>query len=96
MAVYQQQDIQDVPSNIQPPTDIPTVRESTALLTNQITAQPRWRYCVQSKAAILILVWNLCVAIGLEFFLLPLVSVAGNADNAIRICVYGVLAIFLL
>ena len=28
--------------------------------------------------------------------LLPLVPVAGNTDNAMRICVYGVLAIFLL
>ena len=53
---------------------------------------------MQSKTAILILIiilWNLCVTIGLEFFLLPLVPVAGNTDNVMRICVYGVLAILL-
>ena len=93
MAAYQQQEIQVVPGNMQPPT---AIGESAALLTNPTTAQPRWRCCVQSKATILILVWNLCVAIGLEYFSLPLLPALGNINNIVRICVYGVLAIFLL
>ena len=97
MAAYQQQDIQVVPGNMQPPTEVTTIGESAALLTlNPTTAQPRWRCCVQSKATILILVWNVCIAIGLEFFSPQLLPVVGNVDTIVRICVYGVLAIFLL
>ena len=101
MAAYQQQDnIQLVPRNIPQPASteiITTIGKSTVLLTNKTIAQPRWRCCVQSKATILILVWNLCVAIGLEFFSLPLsLSVLGNIDNIVRICVYGLFAVFLL
>ena len=97
MAAYQQQDIQVVPGNMQPPTEVITIGESAALLTlSPTTAQPRWQCCVQSKATILILVWNVCIAIDLEFFSPPLLPVVGNVDNIVRICVYGLLAIFLL
>ena len=93
-AQYQQQEIEVVDSNIQLPTETTTVRESAALLTNQPTAQSRWRCCVKSNAVVLILVWNLCIAIGLEFFSLPILGVW---TNVVQICVqYGVLAVFLL
>ena len=49
---------------------------------------------MQSKATVLILVWNLCVAISLEFFSPPLLP--DVVDNIVRIIVYGVLAVFLL
>ena len=98
MAAYQQQGIRVLPGNVQPPTEITPIGtgESTSLLTsNPIAAQSRWRCCVQSKATVLILVWNLCIAIGLEFFSLTLL-LPDTLDNIVRIIVYGILAVFLL
>ena len=106
MATYQQQEIQVSvpPGNLQPSIENATERirpgESTALLPrNPTAAQSRWRCCVQSKGTILILVWNICVTFGLEYFspLLSGISLGISADNTIaRIIVDAILAVFLL
>ena len=101
MAVYQKQDIEVLPTketNIQQSTGDTIIRESTPLLTSEIGQTSR-RCCLKSSAAILILVWNLCAAIGLEFFLfgIPLFTLTGTYINlSWRVFVHGVFTIYLL
>jgi peptide/histidine transporter 3/4 len=106
MATYQQQDTGGIqvavpPSNLQPSTENTTERigESTALILRPpeipTAVQSRWRCCVQSKGTILILVWNICVTFGLEYFS-SLLSGITTGNIIARIIVDAILAIFLL
>ena len=54
---------------------------------------------MQSKGTVLILVWNICVTFGLEYFspLLSGISLGISGDNTIaRIIIDAILAVFLL
>ena len=104
MATYQQQEVQVTlpPGNLQPSTENAAterhirIGESTALLPqNPTAALPRWRCCVQSKGTVLILVWNICITFGLEYFS-PLLSVTSGDNAIVRIIADAVFAIFLL
>jgi peptide/histidine transporter 3/4 len=102
MATYQQQEVQVAvqPGNLQPSTESTTTGESTPLLQppenpTALAAQSRWQCCVQSKGVILILVWNICVTFGLEYFS-PLLSGITAGNIIARIIVDAILAIFLL
>jgi peptide/histidine transporter 3/4 len=102
MATYQQQQytggfqVAVPPGNLQPSTT-EHIGESTALLNQNptVTAQSRWRCCVQSKGVVLILVWNICISFGLEYFS-PFVYGIYSDNGVVRIIVDAILAIFLL
>ena len=92
MAAYQQQEIQVVDGNMQPPAEI---QENATLLANGTAGQSKWRCCLKSNAAVLILVWNLCVAIGLEFFSsFPVFPGPSVWTNMMRMSLFGVSALF--
>ena len=78
---------------MQPPAEI---RENTTLLANGTAGCPKWQCCLKSNAALLILVWNLCIATGLEFFsFYPAFPGIVAWTNIMRMCLFGVSAIFL-
>ena len=87
---YQQHEIKDF--SCAEENNIPS-RENTPLLGNErqrasMRMRPKFhcrrqRCCLTSKAAILILLWNLIIVAGLESFLDP--SYLGNTDNLIEL-----------